>query len=74
MSRKRFLWMTAEVKRPDEWMYQATDTEGQIRVLLPSGAIATVAPDVSLKTLMALDEMAALVVAHCLEETKGLMS
>lgn len=65
--------MTAEAQRPDEWMFQATTSDGQIRVLLPSGAIATVAPDVSLKTLMALDEMAALAVAHCLDETKGLL-
>ncbi len=54
--------MTGHEEDLDEWACRAFNPDDMIDVLLPSGAIARVAPDVSVETLAALDRMAALAI------------
>ncbi len=51
-----------ETDELDGWARQAFNPDDMIDVVLPSGAVARVAPDVPLETLAALDRMAALMI------------
>ncbi len=52
----------------DELARRAFNPDDMIDVVLPSGAVARVAPDVPLETLASLDAMAALMIEQAMDE------
>lgn len=57
-----------EMDELDEWARRAFNPDDMIDVVLPSGAVARVAPDVPLETLASLDRMAALMIEQAMDE------
>lgn len=57
-----------EMDELDEWARRAFNPDDMIDVVLPSGAVARVAPDVPLETLASLDAMAALMIEQAMDE------